>query len=171
MPSVRWSRGTGAKLQRWAGEGHRGRDSHVETVCCRQKPPLGHQYCPTAVLPAPQPQAHLPGPLPKRGCAAAHYPGQGPGGCQAAVCGRASMVSPVQRGSSYPLRGWNPNPALCAPWEGQRVVSGNAQLASLSQPQPIQKEPRERKTFKGPSEEWGMKGSDFGDPQSAQSPS
>lgn len=118
---------------RTGGLPHPGQDSHVETVCCRQKPPLGHQHRPTAVLPAPQPQAHLPGPFSKRGCTAAHYPGQGPWGCQAAVCERAGTMGPVQRVLLLPPRGWDPNPAPCALWEGQRVASCNTHPALPSQ--------------------------------------
>lgn len=36
--------------------------------------------------------------------------------------------------SSYPPRGWDPNPAPCALWEGQRVASCNTQPALPSPP-------------------------------------
>lgn len=63
-----------------------GPDSHIEAVRRRQQPPLGDQHGPAAVLPAPQPQAHLPRPLPAARGAAAHDPGQSCHWRQAAVC-------------------------------------------------------------------------------------
>lgn len=74
----------------WGSGGRRRADSHVEAVRRRQQPPLGHQHGPAAVLPAPQPQAHLPRPLPAARRAAAHDPGQRRRRRQAAVCGDRS---------------------------------------------------------------------------------
>lgn len=62
------------------------RDSHIEAVRCRQQPLVSHQHGPTAVLPPPQPQAHLPRPLPTACSTATHDPGQCGHRRQAAVC-------------------------------------------------------------------------------------
>lgn len=90
-----------------AGEPHRpgtlGRpDSHIEAVRGGQQPPLSHQDGSAAVLPAPQPQAHLPRPLPATRGAAAHDPGHRCHRCQAAVCREVGDCSAAERTDPLP---------------------------------------------------------------------